>query len=331
MSDSDNFSLPLVISFIVFYFSAFLLSTLGNAWVLLICYKTMKRRNVSLMWLVINLATADLLFMLLSIFNAISFLRRWVGGSIVCKLHGFLVETTYTASIATLVVISYERLTAISDPLNARARNVSNKGYRKIVLVWGVCLAVCSPLLALYQLVDEKGEMVCNNTTLGDVGRQVFYSLHVFFFFVCPLSYMIISQSKIFRSLRTRRVAPTQMEISNTRHKKVAKTLFALTTVFVLCWSPFMVMRTLKYFYLAQSNVIWTSSRLLIILNTVLDPILYGIYGGNLRTSLRRCCCLKSSQRRRPRGSVSVLSHEKETQLITTCSLMKGKTESACN
>lgn len=91
----------------------------------------------------------------------------WVGGSIVCRLYGFLLETTYTASIATLVVISYERLTAISDPLNARARNFSNKGYRKIVTVWGGYSAHCSPLLALYQLVDENGEMVGNNTTWG--------------------------------------------------------------------------------------------------------------------------------------------------------------------
>lgn len=141
----------------------------------------------------------------------------WVGGSIVCRLYGFLLETTYTASIATLVVISYERLTAISDPLNARARNFSNKGYRKIVTVWGGYSAHCSPLLALYQLVDENGEMVCNNTTWGDVGRQVFYSLHAFFFFVFPLSYMIFLQSKIFRALRTSRVAPTQMETLGTR------------------------------------------------------------------------------------------------------------------
>lgn len=315
MSSSDGFSLPLVISFVVFYFSVFILSTLGNTWVIVTCYKTLKRKNVSLMWFVLNLATADLLFILLTIFNGIAFLWRWVGGEIVCRLHGFLVETTYTASITTLVVISYERLTAIADPLNARARNFSNKGYRKVLIVWGVCFAVCSPLPALYELkLDERGEIECNNTTWGDTGRQVFYSLHAFFFFAFPLSYMIFSQSKIFLALRTRRVAPAQLlqrvETSNARHKKVAKTLLALTIAFIFCWSPFMVNRTLMYFHLAQPGVFWRSGQLLICLNAVLDPIMYGVYGGNLKTVLRGCCC-KSSQRRLQGGSASVLSHNK--------------------
>ena len=105
---------------------------------------------------------------------------------------------------------------------------------------------------------------------LGEnVGRQVFYSLNAFFFFTFPLSYMIFSQSKIFRALRTRRTVPTQMEASNTRHKKAAKTLLALTIVFIVGWSPFMVIRTLMYFHLAQPDVIWKSSQLLICLNTV--------------------------------------------------------------
>ena len=320
MSASGDFPLPLVISFVVFYFSVFILSILGNTWVIVTCYKTLKRKNVSLMWFVLNLATADLLFTLLTIFNGIAFLWRWVGGEIVCKLHGFLVETTYTASITTLVVISHERLTAIADPLNARARNFSSKGYRKVLIVWGFCLAACSPLLALYRLnLNERGEIECNNIAWGDIGRQVFYSLHAIFFFALPLSYMIFSQSKIFLALRTRRIAPTQLlrrvETSNARHKKVAKTLLALTVAFVFCWSQFMVNRTLMYFYLARPDGIWRTAQLLICLNAVLDPIMYGVYGGNLKTILRGCCC-KPFKRMHQGGSASVLSHNK-TQLIT--------------
>ena len=40
---------------------------------------------------ILNLATADLLFTLLSVFNMIGYLWRWVGGKYTCKLQGFFV------------------------------------------------------------------------------------------------------------------------------------------------------------------------------------------------------------------------------------------------
>lgn len=326
MAASDGFPPALVISFVVFYLSVLILSTVGNTWVIVTCCKNLKRKNVSLMWYVLNLATADLLFTSLTIFNGIGFLWHWVGGGPVCKLHGFLVETSYTASITTLMMISYERLKAITDPLNARARNFLNKGSRKILILWGMCLALCSPLLFIYQLEqDENGQPVCDNAAWGHIGQQVFYSLHAFFFFAFPLSYMIFSQGKIFVALRPRRIIPFQLsrniEKSNMRHKKVAKTLLALTIAFVFCWSPFMVNRTLMYFHSAQEGVIWKMSQLLVCLNAVLDPIMYGIYGGNLKTTLRRCCCKsRSPAQGRLERSASVLSQSR-TQLTMQCNL----------
>lgn len=53
----------------------------------------------------------------------------------------------------------------------------------------------------------------------------------------------------------------------NRQHKKVATTLVALTTAFVICWSPFMVTRTLLYYHPASYDLIWTGSQLLVCLN----------------------------------------------------------------
>ena len=271
------------------------------------------------MWFVLNLATADLIFTFLSIFNGIGFLYRWVGGEIGCKFHGFLVETCYSVSISTLVVISHERLTAITDPLNARARNFANKGYRKLLIVWGVCLMGCIPLTILYRMDrDANGKLVCNNTKLGDIGRQIFYCLHAFFFFIFPLSYMIFSQSKIFLALRSRKIIPLQQdaERSNRRQRKIAKTLFALTAALVICWSPFVIIRTLIYFCIAEPAALWRMSQLLICLNAVLDPIMYGIYGGNFKATLRQRCCFRFPRERLER-SVSL----EMSQTAVTCAV----------
>ncbi|XP_078356968.1 QRFP-like peptide receptor [Oculina patagonica] len=288
MANSEGITPFMLVFFCAIYTTIFILSTVGNVLVMITCYKALKRRCFPFMCLVANLASADLLFTLLSLLNAISFLWRWVGGDITCKVQGFLIETTYTTSITTLVIISYERLKAIKHPFNARIRIRPNRDHCKPLIIWVLCLAVCSPLLHIYRVqTTEEGRAVCANTRWGETGRQIYYSLHAMFFFVIPLLYMIFTQSQIHRALRLR-VVPIQNSFCNRRHKKVAKTLAALTIAFVLCWSPFMIIRTLKYFKVSPSRFVWTSSQLLIVFNAAIDPILYGYYGDNLKTVLRR-------------------------------------------
>ena len=151
----------MLVFFCAFYTVVFIFSTVGNVWVMITCYKTLKRRCFPFMWLVANLASADLLFTLLSLLNAISFLWRWVGGDITCKVQGFLIETTYTTSITTLVIISYKRLKAITDPFNARIRIWPSREYSRLVMIWALCLAVCSLLLYIYRVeTNQEGKEV---------------------------------------------------------------------------------------------------------------------------------------------------------------------------
>ena len=292
MTTNDNISPFMFIVFYAFYSTVFVVSIVGNIWVLATCYKNFKRNHdFPLMWLVTNLASADLLFTFLSLFNAVSFQWRWVGGDATCKLQGFLIEASYTTSITTLMTISYQRLKAITDPFSARVGAWPNREYGKIAIIWVSCLAICSPLAHIYRVeTNADGRTVCANTTWGTTGRQIYYSLHAIFFFVLLLLYMIFTQGNIFRALRTR-VLPISNSVivtSNNRHKKVARTLVALTTAFALCWSPFMIARTLLYFYLISPGLVWRGSQLLIFLNTALDPLLYGFYGGELKHILRK-------------------------------------------
>lgn len=282
MAVSDSSSPIMLVSFCAIYTTVFILSTVGNTWVMANCFKTLKQRHSPFKCLVANLASADLLFTLLSLLNAISYFWRWVGGDITCKVQGFFIEATYTTSITTLAVISYQRLKAFTDPFNSRIRAWPSRDYYKPFIIWGLCLAVCSPLVHIYNIeTHENGDIVCGNATWGTIGRQIYYSLHAMFFFAIPLLYMIFTQRQIRRALRSRvKDMPIRSSFimkHNRRHKKVARTLAALTIAFVLCWSPFMITRTLIYFQMASFNFVWTSSQLLICLNAALDPILYGI------------------------------------------------------
>ena len=143
----------------------------------------------------------------------------------------------------------------------------------------------------IYRVEKQQNIVVCF-ARAGNIAPKIYYSLHTTVFFATPLLYMIFIQSRTFRALRGARVAPMSsssfISRTNQRRRKVAKTLTALTVAFVICWSPFMVTRTLMHFRLASAGFVWKVSQLLIFLNTGFDPLLYGYYGGNLKSFLQR-------------------------------------------
>ena len=290
MATSDGFSIALVVTFTCVYFLIFLSSIVGNSFVLWLCYKLRRQRESSLTCCIANLAIADVTFTVLTIFVLILFLWTWVGGEIFCKLVSFVIEACYSTSILTLVLISFERLKAVVDPLSVRLITKENM-LRKLIAVWSVSAVVASPLLYAYQTqTDDTGTVSCTNSMFGDIARQIYYTIHAFCFFLVPLVYMIVVQKRIFLSLRSSvasNMSNTTASVHYKRHYKVARVLAALTIAFVICWSPFMVTRTMLYFHLTNGGYVWRASQLLILLNTVLDPILYGVYGEAMRQYAR--------------------------------------------
>ena len=273
------------------YFLIFLSSIVENSFVLWLCYKLRRQRESSLTCCIANLAIADVTFTVMTIFDLIVFVWTWVGGEISCTLVSFVIEACYSTSILTLVLISFERLKAVVDPLSVRLITRENM-LRKLIAVWSVSAVVASPLLYAYQTqTDDTGAVSCTNIMFGDMARQIYYTIHAFCFFFVPLVYMIVVQKRVFLSLRSSVASNTLNTISASmrykRHYKVAKVLAALTIAFVICWSPFMVTRTMLYFHLTNGGYVWRASQLLILLNTVLDPILYGVYGEAMRQYAR--------------------------------------------
>ena len=301
MATSDTFPTAIVATFSCVYFLVFLLSMAGNSFVLFLCFK--KRPLCSLKWFIANLAVADVAFNTLSILDIINFLWTWIGGQFSCKAQSFVIETCYTTSIMTLVLISFKRLQAVVEPFRARFIT-TERALRKLIAIWVTSIVIASPLLYAYEAQVDAGNAVsCTNIKFGDMGRQIYYSIHAVCFFIFPLIYMIYTQRSIFLSLRsggftTRNALETVRTVQ--RHRKVAKILAALTVAFAICWSPFMVVRTLMYFHLTDGGYIWRASQLLILLNTAFDPILYGIYGENFKRyllGLFKCTNFQSSTR----------------------------------
>ncbi|KAL9980515.1 hypothetical protein ACROYT_G009115 [Oculina patagonica] len=186
--------------FYCLYAIVFTLAFVGNIFALITCYKTYKVTTSVLLCFIASLATADLMFTLLSIFDLIAFIGSgdWFGGNPVCKIQSFLIESCYTVSILTLVAISYERLKAVSSPVLARAQRTSE---RTIILaiIWVIGILSCGPLLYAYYVKKEEktGKSLCVNEYMGDLGRQIYYAIQAGLLFLLPLGFMICAHQAV--------------------------------------------------------------------------------------------------------------------------------------
>ena len=308
--------------FVCYYSVVFTVAVSGNCFALVACYKNYSVSAAVILSYIASLASADLIFALLSTFDLVFFLRGdWFGGETMCKIQSYLIEMSYTASILTLLAISYERKKAVSTKILARSQGVKRRHYI-LKVIWLAAIFSCAPLLYAYTVSMKDGMAHCVNTAWGDIGRQIYYTIQAVALFLVPIGVMVWAHLHIFRALKTHVRATSKtltdasssskgsrrMTVGKNRQKQVTKMLFAVTLAFCLCYVPFMVMRTLRYFHIYTEDSVWKLVQLMIFTQTAFNPIIYCFYGRMFKISFRdilRCRfdCLTGEHERRNRGS----------------------------
>lgn len=306
------------IFFIFIYCAIFVASTVGNVFVLSVCCsKGRKPRRISVFEsvssspafftrYVASLSIADLVFTQLTLLDFVYAIQgEWVTGQVMCKLQGFLLETCYSASILTLIAISRERLKSVSA-LQRRSLLQRNKERKLFSLgAWIAAALLCSPLLYAYSIeITAEGNIYCTNHAWKDLGRRIYYSFTTFILFLIPLFIMIRTHARIKRAFRSQ-VAPNEHVIASTkrRQRKAIRMLGAVTLVFFLCWSPFILVRTLRYFGWYTGEIVWKLGQLIVIGSAAVNPFIYGTYNTKFRvhfkkTFICRCCGNRPSNER---------------------------------
>ncbi|KAJ7374176.1 DN3 thymocyte differentiation [Desmophyllum pertusum] len=299
--------------------------TVWNTFALITCYKTYKVTTSVLLCYIASLASADLMFTLLSIFDLIAFIFNgdWFGGNPVCKIQSFLIESCYTVSILTLVAISYERLKAVSLPVLARAQNRTTERTIILKIIWVIGIASCGPLLyAYYVKKDEEtsDKSMCVNEYMGDLGRQIYYAIQAGLLFVLPLGFMIWTHVRIVQLLSRHVKTRNSVRRDNRdglKQRKVTKMLAIVTLVFFICYGPFMVVRALRYFYVYNGDSVWRLAQIMIFGQAAVNPIIYCFYSKQFRFSFRdwlRCRFSTAETRKLRSSSTRSVSSSKSSQ-----------------
>ena len=275
----------------------FFVALLGNSVGLYVVLKKFSSTSVTNLFIG-NMAVADLLLTTTIMPFSVAFLYRrslWIGGtlgSITCKALFYVVPVFISASVFTMMLISFDRFYAIFHPLKG-------KFFRKPKVlsstIWVLSFGLMTPYVLLFQTIETQPGVYCcvqrwpwappNDTDLSETYRvlKIFHICVFVIVYALPLSITIITNCLICRKLWLRKipgnVTDTNLAAEKRLKRKVTRLLVITSVVFTVCWFPVYVNHYFWYIRPDQSHKLPSKVQLLFYwiahANSALNPCLY--------------------------------------------------------
>ncbi|KAM5146566.1 P2Y purinoceptor 4 [Mantella aurantiaca] len=247
-----------------------------------------------------NLALSDSLY-LLSLPTLIYYYadrNNWPFGEVSCKAMRFLFYTNLYCSILFLTCISIHRYVGVCHPLLSLHRMKARYAHMLCAGVW-ISVSVCLIPNLLFVTVSPNGnDTICHDTTKPeDFERYVEYSTAVMsLLFGVPCLVIAGCYGMMARELMRPMVSGSRQTLPAYKRKSI-KTIILVLTVFIICFLPFHVMRTVYYYarlldanchLLNVINLSYKITRPLASANSCFDPVLYFMASDNYQKRLVR-------------------------------------------
>jgi hypothetical protein len=198
--------------------------------------------------------------------------------------------TSAVTSVFNLVAISVERYFAILYPYSEKGR-INNRKLKYIIVgSWLASLLWNSPLFinVTYRYDIEKCGEVWPNQILPKIysfGWNVVVG-------AIPMSIMAYMYTKVVRTLWFKTDTITNRAVIRTR-KKVTKMVIAVSVIYVICWTPSLVIYFLAYM-LPEEGVHSVNHKITIVLatfNSSINPVIYSLQSTGFRKYLCGMLC----------------------------------------
>ncbi|KAM4606001.1 C-C chemokine receptor type 9-like isoform 2-T3 [Polymixia lowei] len=272
----------------------FAIGALGNL-VIVWIYTTVRNRLKTMTDVyLLNLAVADLLFLVTLPFWATDATHGWEYGVTLCKLVSAVYKINFFSSMLLLTCISIDRYIAIVQVTKAQNLKKKRLFYSKLAClgVWLVSILLALPELIFAQVKTDKSFCVMvyywnnwNNRT-----KIIVLSLQICVGFCLPLIVMGLCYSVIIRTLLQAR--------SFEKHKAL-RVIFAVVAVFVLSQLPYNCLLVMQASQAANATVTSCDTEIrldiagqiaksLAYTHACLNPFLYVFIGVRFRKDILR-------------------------------------------
>ena len=281
------------------------ISLVRNSSIAFIVYKTQAMRK-PINYFIVNMALSDLLFsiVLLPRLTTGLYVDSWPisgsSGEALCKLSYFLPTISSFVSVQSLILMAVDRFGAVVFPL--RSPLISSKLCFFFVLVtWVVAMAINSPYLFAFRLVEYQERLACKRRwkeAFGGSSSEANYFLGRYVvLFDIPLALITILYTIIVFKLKSQKFPSEQpadaVEKRAKRNKKVLKLAIAIVSGFTVCWIPASILILLKFFEWDRGlpsgiSSYWYIALFIADANCAIKPLICFIFSSNYRQGVKR-------------------------------------------
>ena len=262
----------------------------GNLLVIIVVKKKRYLRTKT-NFLLANLAASDLMANVLAytvgIARAFPMSSRTLG-IFLCKINSYYPAASF-CSILTLTVIALERYHAIVKPLSNGLKFGKGTLRYFIIAIWILSLAAVTPLVFFD---DYSSEQLCVRTWSTHL-NLTFWTCAIVLAIALPVMVIIYCYFRIIRSLYFgRKIIPMNIprQVDAQEKKKVIKLSIIVTSVVVIAFTPFSVVRQLEI-HGPVPNEVTVLALSFILLSSVLNPFIYAFQSTNYRQAFKETIC----------------------------------------
>ncbi|NXE04495.1 CLTR2 protein, partial [Lophotis ruficrista] len=275
----------------IMYLFIFFLGAVGNSLSIYVFFQS-SHRKTSVNIYMQNLAVSDLMFVSTLPFRATYFLlgSHWIFGDIVCRIMTYTLYVNMYCSIYFLTVLSMVRFIAIVHPF--KHWKVTNMKYAKIMCaaIWIFVLAASSPLLSK-EIAGYSNPDKCLDLIPSSTHRLFIMNNFVLIVgFILPFSTIIVCYIFAIKALLKSRSPQCKKAVC---HKKALSTIIITLILFLLCFLPYHILRTVHLTCSSCSQASLPIHKALVVtlclaaMNSCLDPILYYFAAENFKARIR--------------------------------------------
>ncbi|NWQ95505.1 CLTR2 protein, partial [Burhinus bistriatus] len=273
------------------YLFIFFLGAAGNCLSIYVFFQPSQRKTSVNIYMQ-NLAVSDLMFVSTLPFRATYFLlgSRWVFGDITCRIMTYTLYVNMYCSIYFLTVLSVIRFIAIVYPF--KHWKVTNMKYARVICaaIWVFVLAASSPLL-YKRIAGYSDPAKCLDLHPSNTHRLLMMNSFVLVVgFILPFCTIIVCYVFAIKALLKSRTPQCKKAIC---HKKALSTIIITLILFLLCFLPYHILRTVHLLHSSCSQANLPVHKALVVtlclaaMNSCLDPILYYFAAENFKARIR--------------------------------------------
>ncbi|KFW94449.1 Cysteinyl leukotriene receptor 2, partial [Phalacrocorax carbo] len=282
------------------YLLIFFLGAVGNGLSIYVFFQPSQRKTSVNIYMQ-NLAVSDLMFVSTLPFRATYFLlgSHWIFGDVACRIMTYTLYVNMYCSIYFLTMLSVVRFIAIVYPF--KHWKITNMKYAKITcaVIWVFVLAASSPLLTK-GIAGYISPAKCLDLHPSNTHRLLMMNIFVIIVgFILPFCTIIVCYVFAIKALLKSRTPQGKKAVC---HKKALSTIIITLILFLLCFLPYHILRTVHLMYgsCSQGHITYCELQgnlsvhkalvvtlCLAAMNSCLDPILYYFAAENFKARIR--------------------------------------------